>query len=215
VSGFEGGQHGGGSFGFQSDHFCVGRIHFKVGACSRCKAAAADGDEEEVERLCVFWEVFEDLHCYCALSFDDLQVVEGRDKGHALFFGVLAGCDGAIIVGVADEDDLYAIFPEHLCLVDLLFGGDDGHENDAFSAQFTAGVGESLCVVAGAGADDAFLQLFCRQADHHIIGASQFIGADDLQVFAFEEHLAIIFPGQAVIIGERGTVYDFTQPLGG
>jgi len=55
------------------------------------------------------------------------------------------------------------------------------------------GVGEALGVVAGAGADDAFFQLFVRQGYHHIIGASELVRPDDLEVFAFEVDLAIVF----------------------
>jgi hypothetical protein len=76
-----------------------------------------------------------------------------------LSFGVLLGGDVAIVEGIADEDDLDIVFPEHAGLVDLLPGGDDGHEHDAFDAELMTGVGESLGMVAGAGADDAFGQL--------------------------------------------------------
>jgi hypothetical protein len=55
------------------------------------------------------------------------------------------------------------------------------------------GVGESLGVIAGAGADDPFGQLVGGETDHHIIGASELVGPDYLEVFSFEEDAAVVF----------------------
>jgi hypothetical protein len=70
-------------------------------------------------------------------------------------------------------------------------------------------------VVAGACADDAVFELVGGQGDHHIIGTSKLIGAYDLEVFAFQEDLAIVFSGQALIVGEGGTVDDLAEPACG
>lgn len=67
--------------------------------------------------------------------------------------------DVAVVEGISGEDDLDIILPEHPGLVDLLAGCDNGHEYDPFDPQFVTGVSEALCMVAGAGADDAFLEL--------------------------------------------------------
>src|SRR5882757_3010101 len=82
VAGFQGCQHGGGSLGLQTDDLCTGGLPFEIGAYSGSEAAAADGGEQIVD----LGQVFQDLYGYGALSFDDLQVVEGRDKGHLIFF---------------------------------------------------------------------------------------------------------------------------------
>src|ERR1700735_1012020 len=97
VAGLEGGEHGGCAFGFEADDFCRGRIGFEEGAGARGEAAATDGDEEVVD----LWQVFEYFDCDGALAFDDPEVFEGGDKGHAFFLCELAGGGVAVVECIA------------------------------------------------------------------------------------------------------------------
>src|SRR5258708_9562692 len=207
----QGCRHGGGSFGFEADDLCRGGFHLEIAACSGSEAATSDRGEQVID----LGQVFQDLHGYGALSFDDPEIVKRRDKGHCMFFGELPGCYGAVIKGGAGEDDLDKIFPEHFGLVDFLFWGDDGHEYHSFDSQFAAGVGEALGTVAGAGAYAALLQFVSREGHHHIVSSSQFIRADYLQVFPFQKDAASVFAGEVVIKSEGCPVDHFVQSFRG
>ena len=114
--------------------------------------------------------------------------------------GIFHGGLGAVIEGVSGESDLYPFFAKHSGLSDLLFRGNDGHEHDALHLQLPAAVGESLGVVACAGADDPFFQVFLGEGAHHVIGSPEFVGADDLEIFPLQPNLAVVFPGEPVIV---------------
>ena len=54
-------------------------------------------------------------------------------------------------------------------------------------------------MITGTGTNNSFLQLFFRQAAHHIIGATQFIGTYNLQIFSFQINIALVFAGKIMI----------------
>src|ERR1700753_2034841 len=120
------------------------RTVLKIETYTGVQTARADGDKEIVYVL----QVFEDLDSNGALSFDDTQIFEGWNKGHAMSLGIFFCSDSAVVERIADEYDLDIVLAKHFCLVDLLTGRDDGHEHDAFYAQLFTAVGEALGMVA-------------------------------------------------------------------
>jgi hypothetical protein len=70
-------------------------------------------------------------------------------------------------------------------------------------------------VVAGASADKTLTELVLREAAHHVVSASQFVGAYDLEVLPFEEDPAVVFAGQALVKTQGSAVDDLGKPLRG
>ena len=100
-----GGFHGRGAGGLHADDLHVGVEQLCQGGHARRQPAAADGHQDDVH----VGQGLEDLIGDGALAAGDIQVVEGRDIGHALLLGELHGVVGGVVEAGAVEDDAGAV----------------------------------------------------------------------------------------------------------
>jgi hypothetical protein len=107
------------------------------------------------------------------------------------------------IKGVTYQFDFNAAVTKHSYLVDLLFGGDRRHVNDATDAQLTTGESKSLGMISCTGTNYAPYSLFHGEALNQVIGTSQLIGTYYLQVFAFQIDPGIESLRKFLVILER------------
>ncbi len=127
-------------------------MHFEICAYAGAESASTHGYENIVNAF----QFLQDLHGHCTLAFHNAYIIKGRDKSQLVFFRKLFRCEGAVVERIALKPDFNPFTPEHPGLVDFLFGGDHGHENDTVGLQFLATVGKTLGMVAGAGTNNTF-----------------------------------------------------------
>jgi hypothetical protein len=152
VAGLESSDHRGGSGGFGADDLRVRHPFGRIGGDSREHSAAADGHDDVVRvglELCV------DLSGHGALTGDRAHIVEGRDQECLIAFGESVRQRGGIIVGGAGDLDRHLLPAEVADAFDLLLRRRLGDEDRALDAQFLAGAGEALRMVARRGAHDS------------------------------------------------------------
>src|SRR5690606_14943620 len=119
-------------------------------------------------------------------------MVEGRYEAHITFSGKGNGVRLAFVERVADQHDIDGALAEHFYLVDLLLWCDRRHVYRAADTQVTTGKRKSLCMIAGTRANYAATTFFFRKTLDKVIGASQFVRPNDLQVLPFQVDFGII-----------------------
>ena len=153
------------------------------GGAAREQPATADRDDHHVRGGA---ELLDDLHRHRALAGDRQGRVEGRNQGGAGLLGVRDRGVGGLVVGVADDHHLDCLATDHGDPVALLARRVPRQVDHTLDAEGGTGVGHALAVVAGTGADHPARLLDRVELGDHVVGASHLVGADDLQVFAFE-----------------------------
>ena len=141
--------HGAGIECFHADDFDFGAHVFDKGRNARRQPAAADGDENGINRLRM---LADDFHADGALSGDNVRVVEGRDVGQAAFGHQPDGVVVGIVVGCAFQYDFATAFFNGVYF-DLR--GGFGHDDGGAAAQRLCRKGHALRVVARAGGNHA------------------------------------------------------------
>ncbi|MNS88116.1 hypothetical protein D3C72_1220800 [compost metagenome] len=205
MTGVDGALHRRGVGGFDADDLRLGAQETDDGRHPRRQTAAADRDEDGVDRVGV---LAQDLQPDRALSGDHVRVVERVDEGCAglLFQG--AGVGVGVVEAVAVQDDVSAerLDRRHL---DARRGGrhDDGRGRAAFRRRQR----HALRVIARRGADDAARQLGLAQGGDLVVGAANLEREDRLQVLALQQGRAVQprrQPLQRVQRGFLGHVID-------
>ena len=168
---------------FDTQHRGVRRPLGKVGRDAGDAPAASDGDHHQI-RLRV--ELVEEFDGDRALAGHGARVVERWDQRRAGARHVSERGLGRQIVGrSADDqlDELPAVVADAVTLLLRRLGRDvDATANTKRSAC----EGEALRMVARRRAHHAGGQLLRRQLHEQVVGTAQLVGADGLQVFAFE-----------------------------
>lgn len=143
-------------------------------------------------------------------------MVEGRDEGLAFVLACLHGRTVRFVERVTRKDDLDGVAAEHAYLIDLLLGCSYGHEYLARDAELVAREGYALCVVARAGADDAFGRLVGRERPDHVVRAAYLVRTHNLKILALEHHVGLVSIRQVAVRHQRcGRQYLAEGVLGG
>ena len=108
------------------------------------------------------------------------------DDGGAGLLGIVVGGGGCLVKIGAGHDEFHHVSAVDFDAVAFLFRGGGGHVDAAGNAHAAAGEGHPLGVVAGGGGDDTGGALGVGKLRYSVDGAPDFIGADVLEVFAFQ-----------------------------
>ena len=149
-----------------------------------CQSAAADGHEYHVD----VGVLVQNFHADRALSGNHHLVVKRMDERHVLFFVELSGLGIGIIVDAWHEADFSPHFSGGLHLADW---GARGHADEGGNAVAAGCQGHALCVVASRTGNHAVCLLLVGELRDFETGAAHFKRASHLQVFRFEENIAV------------------------
>ena len=141
------------------------------------EATATDRDEDPVDRAGL-----EDLQTDGALAGDDGLIVERRHILQALELGEFLGLGLGGVEVLAVQDDLAA---ETAHGVDLDRRGGHRHDDDRAQAEFAAGEGHTLSMVAGGRGDHTGTT---DELGHAVEGSTQLETVHRLQVFTLDQH---------------------------
>ena len=135
-------------------------------------------------------------------------------SGPVSAFVLVGSCEGLVEV-LSDEDDLNELSSKALYLINFLLWGLGWHENLALDLEFGAGESYTLGVVPCGGADNSLVKQLLRRRHHFVVGTSNFVASDHLQVFSLDEDIAVVFFGKGRRVEKRGVVGDSLEPLSG
>ena len=183
VAGLEAARHRVRIERLHADDLDVRADFFHIGADARDQAAAADGDENRMDRAGM---LAQDFHANRALAGDHVRIVERVHEGHALFFFQQQGVVVGVGVRVAMQHDLDAGAAARFDRLDFQGRGGRGHHDQRAAAEAAGRQRHALGVVAGRGADHAARTLLRRQVRHLVVGAAQLEAEHALHVFALE-----------------------------
>ena len=108
-----------------------------------------------------------------------------------------------IVEDVALQNDLHPILAEHLHLSHFLLRRGGRHKNRSLDVEKVTSVGHTLGVISGTCTNDAPASLFFRQRGDFVVGTTNLVRADRLQIFSFEKNIRTVISGQPEILGER------------
>ncbi len=164
-----------------ADDADLGSQALDVGGDSADQPAAADGDEDRVDRLA---ELAQDLHRNRPLPRDHVGVVIGVDERQLSAAHDAHRLGERIVVGVALEHDRRA---ERGDGVDLDLGRRHRHHDRRAGTEPLSGESDALRVVPGRGGDDALAQGCGRQSRHLVVGAAKLEREDGLEILALQQ----------------------------
>ena len=181
LAGVDRSHHRVGVVHLHADDADLGPHRLDVRRDARDQAAAADGDEDGVDRPLV---LAQDLHRDRALAGDDIGVVERMDEGEAALLLERHRLRIGVGVAVAEEHHLGA---ERADRGDLERRRGRRHDDQRLATESTRREGDALRVVARRGADHAARQRLRREVRHLVVRAAQLEAEHRLGVLALEE----------------------------
>ena len=127
----------------------------------------------------------QNLHGHRALASDHVRIIEGVDKGQALFF--LQGQCVVIGIGVTLAVQQH-LAPEFAHRIHLELRRGRGHHDHGPAAQTLGAERHALRVVTSGCTYHALFQLRRAQMRHFVVGPAQLETAYRLLVFTLEQH---------------------------
>jgi len=193
--------HGRGPGRLDPDHPGGRPAFVQPGQAAGQQASPADRDEQHIGSGP---QLIDDLNGDGALPGDRPQVVEGRhlDRAGGLGDRFLGRC--RLVVGVADEDQIHPVSAQRLHPIALLPWSGRRAEDAPLDAQPGARVGHPLAVITRGRADHAGRPLGRGERAHQVVGATQLVGTDRLQVLALEQHLSTGQLAQPIVVVQLG-----------
>ena len=151
--------------------------------------AAADGDEDRVDRLA---QLPQDLHADRPLARDHVRVVVGVDERQLASAADAHRLGVGVVVRVALEDDRR---PESGDGVDLDLRCRHRHHDRGLGPEALRGERHALGVVARGGGDDAPAEVRSRKAGHLVVRPAELEREDGLEILALQQQ-AVAEPGR-------------------
>ena len=189
-AGLERARHGIGVVGLHADDLDAGAQVLEVGGDAGDQAAPAHRDEHRVDGA---FALAQDFHADGALPRDHVRIVVGMHEREPEPALELHRVRVGLVEGIAVQHHFRAA-RRHGVHLDLRRR--HRHHDHRAAAEFLRGERHALCVVAGAGGDDAARELRARQVDHLVVGAAQLEREHRLQVLALEQQPVVQSPGQ-------------------
>ena len=189
-----------------ADHLDLRADGLDVGGDPRDQTAAADGDEDRLDRPLA---LAEQLHRDRPLPGDHVRVVERMDVGQVCFGLQRGGMDGRVGVAVAVEHDLR---PPSSDRIDLDLRGGHRHDHRRLAPEVVGAHRHALGVVAGRRADHATTELLGIEPDHPVVRPAQLEAEHRLGVLPLEQDLVAQPGGEHRRQVERRLVRDVVDP---
>src|SRR5262245_5348242 len=191
-----------------ADHFDGWPKRLHVAADARNQTTAANRHED---RRDVAEPMTQDFVTDRSLAGNHQWVVEGVDEDHPALFRQLVATYLGVGVAVPGEDDLRSEIANGVYL-DLR--GRLRHDDERVKAEMAGSECHALRVIAGAGRDDAAPAFISAQVRDAVVGATQLVTEDRLEIFALEKHLVAKTPRQAWTRIERCLLRHVVDPTG-
>ncbi|CAN7183700.1 hypothetical protein LJR034_000347 [Caballeronia sp. LjRoot34] len=196
------------------------RAHrFDVRRDARREPAAADGDEDGVDRALV---LAQDFHRDGALAGDDVGVIERMNEGQATFCLQLDGVVVRVAIGFAVLHDFHGWTAERAHGVDLDLGRGDRHDDDGFAAEPRGRISDALRMISRRCRNHAACKHVRGKLHHLVVRAANLEREHRLVVFALQVDRVVQPRGQIAggfefafagdVVDARGQ--DFLEVIG-
>ena len=133
-----------------------------------------------------------------SLARDHGRIVERRDYHLTSRLGERMGFVFRVVEGIADHFETHPRATEKSDAVHFLPRRIPRHKNRPTHFEEAAASRDTLRVVAGACADNSRIAFGCAQEAHAVVGSTDFIGANRLQILPLEINARAVLLGQTL-----------------